>query len=185
MNHDWERLSFVHRKVDAGALQRRLPAGLTLDLHGGDAWVGLVLFELRVAPTMIGAVPRAGVFGEVNVRTYVLGPDGTPGIWFLSLDAPSLSAVVVARRWYGLPYHWSAVSTVAAGDAVSYGCIRHGTGRRVHGSVAVEVGPLSTRHRCPLSTSSSPLGGVSTRRGAVACSMPMSSMRPGRCTAPG
>lgn len=23
MNHDWERLTFVHRRVDAGALQRR------------------------------------------------------------------------------------------------------------------------------------------------------------------
>ena len=44
------------------------------------------------------------------MRTYVRGPDGTVGVWFLSLDAARLAPVVVARRHFHLPYYWSSMS---------------------------------------------------------------------------
>src|SRR5262249_16205879 len=48
-------------------------------------------------------------FPEMNLRTYVVGPQG-PGIWFFSLDAASLFAVVGAWATYGLPYFSSRMT---------------------------------------------------------------------------
>ena len=48
-------------------------------------------------------------FCETNVRTYVRDASGRPGIWFLSLDAARLGAVITARTTYRLPYFWSAM----------------------------------------------------------------------------
>lgn len=59
--------------------------------------VGIVLFRMHVelpGPKPWHVVPP---FPETNLRTYVLGPDGRPGIWFWSLDATSPSAVAAAR----------------------------------------------------------------------------------------
>jgi uncharacterized protein len=55
----------------------------------------------------------------VNVRTYVtLG--GRPGIYFLSLDAGSMPAVVAARRAYRLPYFRARMSANDEGGVVDY-----------------------------------------------------------------
>jgi uncharacterized protein YqjF (DUF2071 family) len=67
--------------------------------------------------------PRLSVvppFPETNVRTYVIGPDGRPGIWFFSLDAASGSAVAAARATYGLPYYWADMSLERTGDTTRY-----------------------------------------------------------------
>ena len=49
-------------------------------------------------------------FCETNVRTYVRDRAGRSGIWFFSLDAARLGAVVTARVTpYRLPYFWSAM----------------------------------------------------------------------------
>ena len=65
-------------------------------------------------------MPWLSNFPETNVRTYVRAPDGTTGVWFLSLDAARASAVVTARTTYRLPYFWSkmAVTTVGSGRVV-------------------------------------------------------------------
>ena len=55
------------------------------------AWVGLVPFRMAgIAPRGLGKIPYLGTFPETNVRTYVVGPDGVPGVWFDSLDASRL-----------------------------------------------------------------------------------------------
>ena len=85
-----------------------LPRGLEVDTFDGLAWVGLVAFEMvDIAPPGLPAIPRLGTFPETNVRTYVRGPDGSPGVWFASLEAERLLPVVVARTAYRLPYFWS------------------------------------------------------------------------------
>ena len=71
-----------------------------------------------------GDVPWLSRFCETNVRTYVTAPDGSRGVWFLSLDASRLPAVVTARAGYQLPYFWSAMSYHRAGDVVAYRCRR-------------------------------------------------------------
>jgi uncharacterized protein YqjF (DUF2071 family) len=59
----------------------------------------------RLAPR--GAPWRLGLaFPELNVRTYVTA-EGKPGIWFFSLDAASVWAVIMARATYHLPYYWA------------------------------------------------------------------------------
>ena len=45
----------------------------------------------------------------MNLRTYVRGPSG-PGIWFFSLDAARLYAVLGARATFGLPYFWAKMA---------------------------------------------------------------------------
>jgi len=104
MRQRWQRLTFLHWQFESAAVQRLLPDGLQADLHDGTAWVGLVPFFMHVA--MPGGREFAWVsrFCETNVRTYVRDSAGRAGIWFFSLDAARLSAVVVARTTYGLPY---------------------------------------------------------------------------------
>ena len=108
MRQSWQRASFLHWAYDPSDVQRLLPRGLQVDTHDGMAWVGLVAFEMvDIALAGLPPVPHLGTFPETNVRTYVRGPDGTPGVWFHSLEAERLVPVLVARGAYRLPYFWS------------------------------------------------------------------------------
>src|SRR3954454_10171968 len=104
MRHRWATISFLHWPYDVEQVQRHLPAGIQVEPWEGQAWVGLVPFEMHLAGP---AGPRLRRFPETNVRTYVVGPDGRPGIWFFSLDAGSAAAVTAARASWQLPYFWS------------------------------------------------------------------------------
>ena len=94
MLQTWRRLTFLHWPYEPSEVARLLPPGLELDTFDGAAWVGLVPFEIHD----LQGIPH---FPETNVRTYVVGPDGGRGVWFFSLDAARLAAVVGAR--IGLP----------------------------------------------------------------------------------
>src|SRR3954451_2594250 len=59
-------------------------------------------------------------FPETNVRTYVRGPGGRPGIWFFSLDAGSASAVTAARTTYDLPYFQADMSIEENAETIRY-----------------------------------------------------------------
>ena len=78
----------------------------------GHGWVSsrsqwtVCAFEQRATGTL--ASPTAHAFPELNLRTYVKGPDGRGGVYFFSLDAASLLAVVGARVAFGLPYFLGA-----------------------------------------------------------------------------
>jgi uncharacterized protein len=100
----WHEISFLHWSCDAHHVQACLPAGLVPDLFDGKAWISMTPFLLKgLRPPLL---PKwAGMdFPETNLRTYVIGAKG-PGIWFFSLDAARVSAVVGARMTYGLPYY--------------------------------------------------------------------------------
>jgi uncharacterized protein YqjF (DUF2071 family) len=104
MAMDWEDLLFMHWPVDAGHLRRLIPAGLELDLHQGQAWIGVVPFRMSgVRPRYLPRLPGLSAFPELNVRTYVTR-GGIPGVWFFSLDAANPVAVRGARRFFHLPY---------------------------------------------------------------------------------
>lgn len=119
MRQDWTDLGFLHVAVSPRAVGALLPPGLTVDCHDGTAWVGIVPFRLHVAGPRGGAWPWLGAFPELNVRTYVTGPEG-PGIAFLSLDAPRLAAVAAARAAYHIGYRWSRMRMHVSGDVVTY-----------------------------------------------------------------
>jgi uncharacterized protein YqjF (DUF2071 family) len=106
MHQKWRDLLFLHWSVPAAQLRPVVPAELELDLFEGTAFVGLVAFTMRGIraaglPSFIGM----SRFHETNLRTYVHRDGRDPGVWFLSLDAANPVAVVIARRWFHLPYH--------------------------------------------------------------------------------
>jgi hypothetical protein len=80
-----------------------------VDTFHGSAWIGVVPFwmdriKLRGLPT----IPFTRSFPELNLRTYVRDQrTGTPGVFFLSLDANNLLAVAFASTIYSLPYYWA------------------------------------------------------------------------------
>lgn len=104
MRQRWEDVAFAHWPVPSDLVAEMLPDPLVPDLHSGSAWVSLVAFQMRsLRISHLPPIPTTSNFAEVNVRTYVIGPDG-PGVWFCSLDAESFLPVLTARALYGLPY---------------------------------------------------------------------------------
>lgn len=118
MVHRWQCLTFLHWAYPPEVVQRLLPPSLSVEAYQGSAWVGLVPFRMDVRLPHLPAVPWASHFPETNVRTYVTGPDGSTGVWFLSLDAARLGAVLVARAGWRLPYLWSAMAVEEEADGV-------------------------------------------------------------------
>ncbi|WP_448070834.1 YqjF family protein [Georgenia yuyongxinii] len=125
----WTDLTFLHWALPASAVEERLPPGLELDTFDGRAWVGVTPFVMRDArPALVPAVPYLSHFTEVNVRTYVRGPGGLPGLWFYSLECPRLP-VVAALRGAGVPYTWARTHTQTSGAHIAYRSRRRdGTG---------------------------------------------------------
>jgi hypothetical protein len=131
MYHRWNWIAFLHWRYPPAVVQPMLPAGLTVETFDGSAWIGLTPFRMEgVRPPLVPAVPWLSRFPEVNVRTYVRDGRGRSGIWFLSLDAARLPAVLAARAGYRLPYFWSDMAVRVAGDHVAYRCRRRLPGPR-------------------------------------------------------
>jgi uncharacterized protein YqjF (DUF2071 family) len=151
MYQGWRRLTFLHWPYPAEVVQARLPVGLTVETMDGTAWVGLIPFLMvGVRAPGVPVLPWLSRFPETNVRTYVRGPDGRSGIWFFSLDAARMPAVLAARAGYGLPYFWSSMAVRAAPGMLAYRSRRRWpgpAGGRCDAEVRVgeplaEVGPL-------------------------------------------
>lgn len=141
MMHRWDQLTFMHWSYEAADVQRLLPDGLRVETFDGRAWVGLVPFRMQVTLPHMPAIPWVSHFPETNVRTYATAPDGTTGVWFLSLDAARLGAVVLGRSSYRIPYFWSKMSTSLVGSVMTYESRRRWPGPRgARCNVAVEIG---------------------------------------------
>lgn len=145
MIHRWDLLTFLHWDYDPAVVQRLLPPGLTVETFGDRAWVGLVPFLMEVRAPRGPALPWISHFCETNVRTYATAPDGSRGVWFLSLDAARLAAVTTARTTYRLPYFWSDMALRQEGDRFTYDTRRRWPGPRGAASrVRVQVGDRLT-----------------------------------------
>jgi uncharacterized protein YqjF (DUF2071 family) len=120
MTQTWRHLLFAHWPIDGGLLRSRVPASLEIDRFDGQAWVGIVPFEMsNVAPRGIPAFTPLSTFPELNVRTYVRHR-GVPGVYFFSLDADNRLVVATARRFFHLPYFAATMAIETTGDAVRY-----------------------------------------------------------------
>lgn len=116
MRQQWTELAYFHWPYAPEIVQQLLPAGVRVDTFEGSAYVGLVPFvmrDVRIGPTP--PVPRLGTFVEINVRTYVVDPQGRRAVWFFSLDVPRTPVVAVARSVFALPYCWSRTEYDADG----------------------------------------------------------------------
>ena len=120
MNHSWEDLTFIHWSFPIDVVQAVLPPGLTVHSYDGKAWVALVPFRIVTRLPGLPAVPWLSRLPETNVRTYVKDHTGRVGLWFCSLDADRLAAVVAARVSYRLPYFWSVMSMQKNGNEITY-----------------------------------------------------------------
>src|SRR5688572_24482592 len=102
MTQTWHHLLFAHWRVDVGRLRAHVPSPFDIDLFEGDAWLGVVPFDMTgVRLRGLPPLPLLSAFPELNVRTYVT-VQGKPGVFFFSLDAGSTVAVRAARL-IGLP----------------------------------------------------------------------------------
>ncbi|MGY6499445.1 MAG: YqjF family protein [Acidimicrobiales bacterium] len=121
LRQQWQELAYFHWAYDPAIVQSVLPAGVTVDTFDGQAWVGLIPFEMR--RVQLGAsppVPWLGSFVEINVRTYVTDALGRRSVWFFSLDVPRAPIVGVARSVFSLPYCWAAARHEVTGDRHRY-----------------------------------------------------------------
>lgn len=143
MKQSWCSLAFLHWRVPVDAVRQKLPPGLDVDTFDGSAWLGVVPFRMEgVRIRNVPPVPTTTSFPELNVRTYVTA-DGKPGVWFFSLDAASRVTALVARTWYGLPYHGAAMEMSEEDGSVSYASVRDGGGAVFRG----RYGPAGSEFR--------------------------------------
>ena len=109
MAQRWNDLLYAHWPVPASSIAPPLPDGLQVDTFQGSGWLGIVPFWMdRIKFRGLPPIPGTRSFPELNLRTYVRDQHtGTPGMYFLSLDANNLLAVGMGRSFYRLPYHWA------------------------------------------------------------------------------
>ena len=121
LRQSWQELTFLHWNFAPEAVRPLVPAGLELDLLEGRIYVGLVPFILAdMTLARAPAVPWLSRFAETNLRTYVRDASGRRGVWFFSLDAARLAAVIGARASYALPYYWARMGVRREGERVHY-----------------------------------------------------------------
>ena len=135
----WHSLLFLHWPVPVEVLRPLVPAGLSIDLHEGVAYVGLIPFVVEAARPALAPEPVGIDFLETNVRTYVHVDGRDPGVYFFSLDAASRLAVAGARLGFGLPYYYARMAMRREGNRVDYEMYRR-TLRRPRMAVRYEIG---------------------------------------------
>jgi uncharacterized protein YqjF (DUF2071 family) len=148
----WADLTFLHWRLPASTVQALLPRGLEVQTIDGSAWVGLVPFRMRdVRVPGLPTVPGWSDFPELNVRTYVRGPDGHDGVWFFHLFCTPWT-FVGALRTLGLPYRHSGARVVGRGRTHSYRFTQRSDppGRPLFAAVVGVGGDLDDRDRTPL-----------------------------------
>ena len=75
--------------------------------------------------------PGISSFLQLNVRTYVRGPDGLPGVWFFSIDASSRLAALGVRRIYHVPAFHARMTLEPVDEWQEAECVRVGEPGRV------------------------------------------------------
>jgi uncharacterized protein YqjF (DUF2071 family) len=140
---DWWDLLFLHWEVPVSVVRPLVPSSLDVDTFEGRAFVGLIPFTMTgVRPVLTPPVPLLSRFHEVNVRTYVHRGGVDPGVWFFSLDASSRLAVLGARTFFSLPYHFARMDLVREdGGTIRYRSERRWPGPRP-ARLALRYGPV-------------------------------------------
>lgn len=125
----WRHVLFANWPIEPRIVEPHLPEALSLDTHGGRAWLSVVPFtNVDVRPRIFP--PGTGLpLPELNLRTYVRYDD-TPGVYFFSLDAQGILAVLGARTFHHLPYYYASIDLVHENDGVRFTSRRRHPGAR-------------------------------------------------------
>jgi uncharacterized protein YqjF (DUF2071 family) len=141
----WLDVSMLHWAADPAAVRRLIPAGTEPDLLHGETYVGLIGFRMHhlgLGPRP--ALPYVGTFLETNVRLYTVDEAGRRGVFFCTLDASRLLAVLGGRYAAQVSYVRSSMRFRRDGDVVKYWCRRHWPDAPATSSMQVRVGrPLT------------------------------------------
>ena len=125
----WRHVLFASWPVDPDLVAAHLPEALEVDTAEGQAWLSVVPF------TNVDVRPKALPSGtglplpELNLRTYVTY-EGTPAVYFFSLDADGLLGVLGARAFHYLPYYYADIDLEVEGDRVHFRSRRRHPGAR-------------------------------------------------------
>jgi uncharacterized protein len=120
MSQSWGKLLFMHWALPTETLRPFIPKRLEIDTFAGKAWIAVTPFTIwNARPVFTPPLPWLSDFHELNVRTYV-HLDGVPGVWFFSLDANSLVAVLAARTFFHLPYHHAQIDLRQEDNTIFY-----------------------------------------------------------------
>lgn len=120
MAQTWDHLLFAHWPIDPAQLRRVVPSRLDIDTFDGQAWLGVVTFDIcRIHLHGLPPTPGLAHFPEVNLRTYVRH-HGRRGVLFLSLHCPNRLAMAIARPWFRLPYHYADVHLAERAGQVDF-----------------------------------------------------------------
>lgn len=126
MTQTWGKLLFMHWPVGESSLRPLIPKALEIDTFDGSAWIAIAPFtmwDIRALPPFIPAFPGLSALHEMNVRTYV-HTQSVPGVWFFSLDASSVAAVLAARTFYFLPYYHAKIDLEEKHGTINYSSVR-------------------------------------------------------------
>ncbi len=125
----WRHVLFANWPVEPAIVESHLPDALELDTFDGEAWLSVVPF------TNVDVRPRVFPAGtglrlpELNLRTYVVHDD-VPGVYFFSLDAEGILAVLGARLFHHLPYYYAAIDLVEDDGEIQFTSRRRHPGAR-------------------------------------------------------
>ena len=115
LHAEWDRVLFIHFLVCPEELQRQVPFKLDL-FEGRWAIVSFVAFTLRDFRIRTGRAWSSWLtrpmetHSFLNLRAYVHGNDGEPGIYFLKEWLNSKLAVKLGPVTFGLPYRYGKVT---------------------------------------------------------------------------
>lgn len=119
MEQGWYGLLFAHWPFPLQRIRDLIPPELEIDTFAGEAWVSIASFHLRLRPRGLSAMGKLWSFPELNFRTYVRFREHG-GIFFFSLDAGSLAAVLGARAFFRVPYFHSRMQIGRDGSQVRF-----------------------------------------------------------------
>ena len=107
---EWNRVIFLHWKVNTEDLKTFVPKELEIDTIKGNAWVSLVAFTMeKISLKNLFPFPPISNFDEINIRTYVKSNNKT-GVYFLSIEGGKRLSCQIAKGISELPYRYSKIN---------------------------------------------------------------------------
>lgn len=120
----WTNGLFVHWPFDPDQLRPHIPPPLELDVFDGYSWVSILPFVLSQSGIRFSPSSLRLTFPELNFRTYV-SFDGTPGLYFFSIDVDQSLIPAVIGRGTRLPCYDADIDIHTCNDHVRFRCVRN------------------------------------------------------------